>query len=634
MKTIFPIVMIILPLSIHAQTSGNLPPLLPSQAEAQYAYGVSLAYQGEKEAALLVLGQLIENGYHNPYAFQMALSIGASLLQQREFSLLPPEKLFSMINYLADLGYTNYFTNREVLASYLDVKKTLGQWSDFEQGLHQLLRIDPENVLGNFYRGLLFYNQRKLDQARVFLLKVISNDIDNDNSQQVIYQSYYLLGLIELQKENYREGIAFLEKARKNTDQDYNLDKYLAYGYQQLLMFRKAHDIVKNIPELFYNADHALIRVQTGFVLNEKEWFRLAKAYEKDAPLARAYRLYGEKKYRDVLITIENLLKEYQVEPIRVFYANYLRLKAAEALKDNKTRREMLFLLGVYAHQVGQIHLAIQYLQPLEKEPDLRLDALLTLGSLHEENENYPEAIKKYEQFLIEKPADTPQEKIFDLTLALSFLHNKISNTYRADVYHRQAEQLARTPTQKYRFWLYSGLINQQKNLHQQAIIAFQKAKSFSNTAGINFAMGNSYFFLQKLPEAQTVLEESLSFRASSESYNLLAYVYALQHTSLDKALLYIQKALEEDPDNLAYQDTLGWIYFQMGQYEKALEVFANILLTLNGIKPFDGLDEVYYHIGMVYQALNRPEDARLMWEKGLSLNPNNGYIKERLSSK
>ncbi|MFN3661027.1 MAG: tetratricopeptide repeat protein, partial [Brevinematales bacterium] len=276
--------------------------------------------------------------------------------------------------------------------------------------------------------------------------------------------------------------------------------------------------------------------------------------------------------------------------------------------------------------------LAIQYITPLEKEKDLRLETLLTLASLYEEKGNYGEAIKRYEQYLSEAPEDKIKEKGFDLYLALAFLYIRTTNTYRSELSYNQAKKLAKTPEQNYRFWYYSGLIAQQKNLQLQAIEAFKKAKEYSNTAAVNYSLGNSLFLLQRLDEASTALETSLTLEPSASSYNLLAYVYALKKISLDKALLYVQKALEEEPENIAYKDTLGWVYYQKGEYDKALEVFAWILLKLDGGEIFEGLDEIYYHIGMVYEALKRPADARLMWEKGLSINPNNGYIRERLT--
>jgi len=612
---------------------GGLPPLLANEAEAQYAYGLSLAFQGQKEAGFLVLAQLAENGYHNPYAFQMILSLGTSLLQQRSFSLIEAEKVPSLVNYLADMAYSNYSTNREVLYGYLDVKKTLGQWKDFEIALKQLVVLDPENILGNFYRGLLFYQQGRFDEARIFLRKVTQLEGTDDSSRQAVYQSYYILGLIELQEENYRGGVAILEKARSLADKDYNLDKYLAYGYQQILEFQKAYNLVSNIPEIFYGNDLAVLRIQTAFILGKPEWERFARAYEKSSPLARVYVLYAQKKYRDVLTNLESLMREYEIEPVRLFYPNYLRLKSAEALRDQQTKRQMLFLLGLYAYQVGKTSMAIEYLLPLEKEADLRPEALLTLASLYEEVDQVGEAILRYESFLKEKNLSTPTEKVFEVNLALAYLYGRTTNVYRSELYRKEAEKLAKTPSQQYRYWFYTGLLNYQKQWYKEALASFQKAQSISNTASVNYYIGNTFFLLQQLGDAQRYLEQALELGEGPEVYNLLAYVYALQKKLLDKALSYVRRALEQDPENIAYQDTLGWVYYQQGDYEKALEVFASILVRLDGMD-FEGMDEIYYHAGMVYDALGRSSEARALWEKGLVINPKNGYIKERLLSR
>jgi Flp pilus assembly protein TadD len=38
----------------------------------------------------------------------------------------------------------------------------------------------------------------------------------------------------------------------------------------------------------------------------------------------------------------------------------------------------------------------------------------------------------------------------------------------------------------------------------------------------------------------------------------------------LDEALTMVQKAVQLDPQNGAYLDSLGWVYFKMGQYALA----------------------------------------------------------------
>ena len=49
---------------------------------------------------------------------------------------------------------------------------------------------------------------------------------------------------------------------------------------------------------------------------------------------------------------------------------------------------------------------------------------------------------------------------------------------------------------------------------------------------------------------------------------NYLGYMLADRGIKLDEALGLIKKAVELDPANGAYLDSLGWAYFKLGKYE------------------------------------------------------------------
>ena len=51
---------------------------------------------------------------------------------------------------------------------------------------------------------------------------------------------------------------------------------------------------------------------------------------------------------------------------------------------------------------------------------------------------------------------------------------------------------------------------------------------------------------------------------------NFLGYLYADMGINLNDALILIKKALEKEPKNAAYLDSLGWVYFKMKDYKKA----------------------------------------------------------------
>ena len=51
---------------------------------------------------------------------------------------------------------------------------------------------------------------------------------------------------------------------------------------------------------------------------------------------------------------------------------------------------------------------------------------------------------------------------------------------------------------------------------------------------------------------------------------NYLGYMLADKSMRLPEALKMIRKAVDLEPMNGAYLDSLGWVYFKMGEYELA----------------------------------------------------------------
>ena len=88
-----------------------------------------------------------------------------------------------------------------------------------------------------------------------------------------------------------------------------------------------------------------------------------------------------------------------------------------------------------------------------------------------------------------------------------------------------------------------------------------------------------------------------------ADALNYLAYIFALREVRLDDALRYIQNALAVDPDNAAYLDTLGWIYYKQGRLEPALEY----LRRADQLRPDD--PEIKAHIQEVLDAIQNQAD-------------------------
>jgi tetratricopeptide (TPR) repeat protein len=95
---------------------------------------------------------------------------------------------------------------------------------------------------------------------------------------------------------------------------------------------------------------------------------------------------------------------------------------------------------------------------------------------------------------------------------------------------------------------------------------------------------------------------------------NNLAYVLALQGKELPQAKELALKVVAMEPANAGYLDTLGWVLFRMGEYEKAREV----LEKARGLNPLEA--EIAEHLGNVYEKLGHNEKAVEMKEMSRKL--------------
>jgi tetratricopeptide (TPR) repeat protein len=91
---------------------------------------------------------------------------------------------------------------------------------------------------------------------------------------------------------------------------------------------------------------------------------------------------------------------------------------------------------------------------------------------------------------------------------------------------------------------------------------------------------------------------------------NNLAYVLALQGKELPRAKEFALKVVALEPANAGYLDTLGWVLFQMGEYEKAREILEKAMQ----MSPFE--TEIVGHLEKVYEKLGNLEKSLEMKEK------------------
>jgi len=99
----------------------------------------------------------------------------------------------------------------------------------------------------------------------------------------------------------------------------------------------------------------------------------------------------------------------------------------------------------------------------------------------------------------------------------------------------------------------------------------------------------------------------------NSNTMNYLGYMLADRGVRLEEALGYVKKAVELEPANGAYLDSLGWAYFKLGKYEAAEE---NLLRASQRQESDPTINE---HLADLYQKTGRLKLAAEHWERSLA---------------
>jgi tetratricopeptide (TPR) repeat protein len=91
-----------------------------------------------------------------------------------------------------------------------------------------------------------------------------------------------------------------------------------------------------------------------------------------------------------------------------------------------------------------------------------------------------------------------------------------------------------------------------------------------------------------------------------------LGYTFADLGRNLDEAERLVQEAMKHKPNDGYITDSLGWVYYKQGQYDKAV----HFLLEAVRLVPDDPV--ILEHLGDAYLKLNDHQNALKYYRRGL----------------
>ncbi len=149
---------------------------------------------------------------------------------------------------------------------------------------------------------------------------------------------------------------------------------------------------------------------------------------------------------------------------------------------------------------------------------------------------------------------------------------------------------------------------------YDSAIKASPEGKA--NLWALYYSRGISYERDKKWDLAEKDFRKALELKPDEPNVlNYLGYSYLDRGEKLAEARKLIEAAYAKRPDAAEIMDSLGWMFYTVGEYDKAVQQLER---AVEGA-PGDGT--INEHLGDAYWRVGRKSEARFQWQRALSLD-------------
>jgi tetratricopeptide (TPR) repeat protein len=162
-----------------------------------------------------------------------------------------------------------------------------------------------------------------------------------------------------------------------------------------------------------------------------------------------------------------------------------------------------------------------------------------------------------------------------------------------------------------------------QGSIDKGIAICQQAAKDNPNQPSFYILIGELYESKHDWQNASAAYKSALAVRPDDPvASNNLAWAMLQSGGNLDIALSLAQTAHRGMPNSPGAADTLGWVYYQKGDYGPAINTLQDALKLAAKFNAPDN-PGIHYHLGMAYAKTNQPVLARQQLQQVLKINPN-----------
>jgi tetratricopeptide (TPR) repeat protein len=158
-----------------------------------------------------------------------------------------------------------------------------------------------------------------------------------------------------------------------------------------------------------------------------------------------------------------------------------------------------------------------------------------------------------------------------------------------------------------------------------EAIALVDRALTVIPDDGLLLARGFLLERLDRVPEAVADMRKVVARRPNDPmALNALGYTLVDRTKSVTEGAGLIARAIADKPDSYAIQDSMGWALVQSGQLEEGKDWLERAWERSED-------PEVAAHLGETLWRMDRPGDAKKLWDEALAANPDSVPLKRAI---
>ena len=502
----------------------------------------------------------------------------------------------------------------------------------------QIIRLQPDSMDDHLLLGRLYRLNNDLQKAENEFKTAVKLQPDSEEAVTTLAYLYNELG------DTARA--AQVLSSVPNTERSAKLYSALGYTYEQQKQYKNAVEAYRHAIELDRDNLDA-IRGLAQNLLNDgqadaalEQYKVIADANPEDAQtyvrIAEIYRKQGKFEVAlDNLKKAESMVQDSVEVPYNIAAIYQAQGRYDEAIpimrdllkksekSDGKYSNGEKSNRAVFLERLGSIYRD----QGNNQAANEIFRQIIALGGDENIERGYQQIIDTWREAKEwQKATDTAKEAVQklpgsrDLKMVLASQQADMGEADKAlrDVRAMlKGDANAKSSSDDRQVYIALAQMNTRLRRFSDAEQALDKAEQLSSKTDdkeyVWFLRGSTFEREKRYAEAEEQFKKVVaSDPEHASALNYLGYMLADQNTKLEEALGYIKRAVDLDPTNGAYLDSLGWAYFRLGKYELAED---NLLKASQKINTDP---TVHDHLGDLYQKTGRLKLAATNWERAL----------------